>query len=276
MPPRSLRPLAIAATVAIGSLGLLTLAVGQGWLGADVGRGNIFCEAGRPGWVRQPANTYSNLGFVVAGLLIAWRAGLPDRIGQVLPRHPGVATAYACIVVLIGPGSAAMHATQTAAGGHLDTLSMYVLASFAVGYAMMRWFGRDRLFLLQIFSLGVAGCELVGSYGGSVPLVAYAGNLAFGTLLAVAITLEVRLARREGPHTDLRWGAAAVGAIVVAFVIWTVSRHGLCDPHSLAQGHAVWHLLGAVSAYLLFRLWASERESVPATPSAQPAGRATT
>jgi hypothetical protein len=26
------------------------------------------------------------------------------------------------------------------------------------------------------------------------------------------------------------------------------------------QGHAAWHLLGAASAYLLFRLWTSERE----------------
>ena len=34
-----------------------------------------------------------------------------------------------------------------------------------------------------------------------------------------------------------------------------------CDPHSLLQGHAVWHLLDALSAYLLFRLWASEKTS---------------
>ena len=48
--------------------------------------------------------------------------------------------------------------------------------------------------------------------------------------------------------------------MLVAFAIWNASQHGLCDPQSLLQGHAVWHLLGAVSAYLLFRLWASERD----------------
>lgn len=259
VPTRSLRPVTVTAAVALASVGLLALAVGQGWLGADVGRGDIFCEAARPGPVRQPANTFSNLGFVVAGLLVAWRAGRTDLIGAVLPRHPGTATAYACTVVLLGPGSAAMHATQTAAGGHLDVLSMYVLASFAVAYALMRWFARDRLFLVQVFSLGVAGCELVGSYGGHVPLVTYAGNLAFGTLLLLTVALEVALARRDGTRTDLRWGAAAVATMLVAFAIWTASRHGWCDPHSLAQGHAAWHLLGAVAAYLLFRLWASER-----------------
>jgi hypothetical protein len=259
MPPSSPRPLAVTSAVALVSVGLLVLAVGRGWLGADVGRGDEFCETAGTGWVKQPANTWSNLGFVVAGLLVAWRAGRPDRIGQVLPRNPGVATAYACVVVLLGPGSAAMHATQSAAGGHLDVLSMYVLASFAVAYALMRWFGRDRWFLAQVFSLAVAACELVGSYDGAVPVVLHAGNLAFGALVLTAVLLEVALARRSGTRTDLRWGAAAVATILVAFAIWTVSRHGWCDPHSWVQGHAAWHLLGAVSAYLLFRLWASER-----------------
>ena len=63
-----------------------------------------------------------------------------------------------------------------------------------------------------------------------------------------------------GPvRTDLRWGAAALGTILLAFAIWNATRSRWCDPHSLLQGHAAWHLLDAVSAYLLFRLWASER-----------------
>ena len=75
-----------------------------GWLGPDVGRGDGFCEAARPGWIRQPANTWSNLGFVVAGLAIAWYAGERARLGVTLGAHPGLATAYAVLVVLLGPG----------------------------------------------------------------------------------------------------------------------------------------------------------------------------
>ena len=47
--------------------------------------------------------------------------------------------------------------------------------------------------------------------------------------------------------------------MLVAFAIWNLSQHGWCDPHSLVQGHAAWHLLDALAAYLLFRLYASER-----------------
>ncbi len=86
------------------------------------------------------------------------------------------------------------------------------------------------------------------------------GNLAFGVLLVAAVVMEILLWRRaEGTRTDWRFGAASVGAMVVAFVIWNLAQGPWCDPHSLLQGHAAWHLLGAVAAYLLFRLYASER-----------------
>ena len=253
-PRRSLRPLAVTAAMAAVATGLLVVAVATGWLGPDVGRGDDFCEAVRDSWVKQPANTFSNLGFVVAGLAVAWHAG---RVGL-----GGLAAAYACVVVVLGPASAAMHATQSAAGGQLDLLSMYLVASFAAGYALMRLVGQGRLFLAQVFGLFVAGCELVGLWPHEVPVVRYAGNLAFAALLLTAVVVEVVLWRRApvrgGPRTDLRWGGAALATILVAFAIWNLTKAAWCDPHSLLQGHAAWHLLDAVAAYLLFRLWASE------------------
>lgn len=260
MPPRSLRPLGYTGAVAVASTVLLAVAVGAGWLGPDVGRGANFCEAARDDWVKQPANSFSNLGFVAAGLLIAWRAGRSDQLGDVLPRHAGLATAYACVVVVLGPASAAMHATQAEAGGRLDLLSMYLVASFAAAYALMRWVRQGRVLFAQVFLLMVAACELAGLYRDEVPVVTYPGNIAFAALLLTAVVLEVRLWRRaDGYRTDLRWGAVALGCLLVAFAIWNVTKTLWCDPHSLLQGHAAWHLLDAVSAYLLFRLWASER-----------------
>lgn len=164
--PRTHPVLAAGLTAAL-SLGMLALAVRFGWLGADVDRGAEFCEAAA-GRVRQPVNTLSNLGFVVAGLAIAREAG----------RLPGVGTAYACLVVLLGPASMAMHATESALGGHLDMLSMYLLATFAVAYAAMRlWRGGPR-FARAVFVGCLLGCAVVESAGGELPVVMHAGNLA--------------------------------------------------------------------------------------------------
>jgi len=248
-------PILIAGATAVVSCGLLVLAVWRGWLGPDVGRGATFCEAARDGWVRQPANTFSNVGFVAAGLLIAWHASVA-RDGR-LVRH--LATAMACLVVLLGPGSAAMHATQSAAGGHLDMLSMYLVASFAVAYAAMRWLGGGTALFVATFVGGIALCELVGLWRGEVPVVMSSGNAAFALLLVTATVLEVALIRREQARAERRYAYAALAALLTAFAIWNAARAWLCDPHSLLQGHAVWHVLCAVAAYFLYRYYASER-----------------
>ncbi|MCF6379228.1 ceramidase [Nocardioides KLBMP 9356] len=252
------RPVATASAVAAGSVCLLVLAVGQGWLGPDVGRGASFCEAARGSLVRQPANTFSNVGFVVAGLLVARRAGrLPDD--AVMSRT--VATFFACVVVLLGPGSAAMHATQSEWGGHLDMLSMYLVAGFAAAWAGVRWTRAGTTALVTSYVACVTACEVAGRWPDPVPVVHHAGNLAFGVLLLTAVVLETLVWRRVETAIVFRHGVVALAAVLVAFTIWLLSNAGWCDPRSLLQGHAAWHLLCAVSAYWLFRMYASERTS---------------
>ncbi len=253
------RPVATTSTVAVVSVTLLLVAVAQGWLGPDVGRGANFCEAPHDGWIRQPANTLSNAGFVVAGLLVARRVARHSATDAVMSRVVG--TFYACVVVLLGPASAAMHATQTEWGGHLDMLSMYLIAGFAAAWSWVRWTRRGTTAFASAYLVSVAACELVGLWPDPVPVVHHAGNLAFGALLVVAIVLETRIWRRGETMIIFRHGVVALGAMLVAFTIWLLSNAGWCDPTSLVQGHAAWHLLCAVAAYWLFRMYASERQA---------------
>lgn len=254
------RPVPTTAGVAAGSIALLALAVAEGWLGPDVGRGANFCERAYDGAIAQPANTLSNLGFVVAGLLVARHAQRrtpPPDGSHVLPTT--VATSYACIVVLLGPGSAAMHATQSAWGGHLDMLSMYLVAGFAAAWAWVRWTRRGTAAFVTAYVVCVAACELVGLWPEPIPVVHYSGNLAFGVLLVAALVMETALWRRGETSRAFRHGVVALASMLVAFAIWLLSNAGWCDPDSLLQGHAAWHLLSAVAAYWLYRLYASER-----------------
>jgi hypothetical protein len=265
---RSLRPALVASTTALVSLALLVVAVRLGWLGADVGRGAEFCEVEPTGLIRQPANTLSNLGFVLAGLAVGWYAGLPR--GRLARR--GLATSYAVVVVLLGPGSMAMHASQSELGGRLDQFSMYVLAGFAAAYAGIRLSGRGvGTFVAALVAL-VALCDLVGR-AGTLPVVNNAGNAAFTVVLVVAVVLEVRLRRRSDRPAGVAWIVAALTTMAVAFAVWTLSRSGapLCDPHSWVQGHAVWHLLCAVAAYCLYRYWTTEPEPASGQERAEPA-----
>lgn len=248
----------MAGATAIVTCGLLAVAIGRGWLGPDVGRGDGFCEAARDALVRQPANTFSNLGFVVAGLAIAWHASGPGNVGSRLAAYRHLPTVMACIVVFLGPGSAAMHATQSALGGRLDMLSMYLVASLALAYATMRFWRRGSGLFAATFTGGVLFCELIGELGGSVPVVNTAGNTVFGALLLTAVGLEVAIMRRGETRSTRAYAYASLGSLVTAFVIWNATRDWLCAPYSPIQGHAIWHLLDAAAAYLLYRYYASE------------------
>jgi hypothetical protein len=245
---RDLRPLAVAGVTAVLACGVLAVAVGRGWLGPDVGRGAQFCEAGRDGLVRQPANTFSNLGFVGAGLLIAWHAGVEP--------HRRRAAALACLVVLLGPGSAAMHATQSVAGGWLDLLSMHLVAAWILAYAVTRLRRGGGRLLAGGFAAGVAGCQLAGAWDVRLPVVLHPANAAFGLLLVAAVAMEVALMRREPGAAGRRYAYGAIAAMLAAFGIWNLANQRWCDPGSLLQGHAAWHLLGALSVYLLSRYYA--------------------
>ena len=167
------------------------------------------------------------------------------------------------MVVLLGPASAAMHATQSTLGGDLDLLSMYLVASFATAYAVTRLVARGTVFFWQVFLLLVAACQLVGLYPREVPVVTYSGNVAFAVLAVTAISLEVRLARR-GPTRRRpavgRGRARGAGGRVRRLerrAAGTV-RPGLARPGPCRLAPA----RGGGATYLLFRLWASERARV--------------
>jgi hypothetical protein len=159
-----------------------------------------------------------------------------------------------------------MHATQTDLGGHLDLLSMYLVSGFALAYALMRFVHRGPGFLAVAFTVAVVAGMAVHLNGGSVPLVGHAGNAAFGVEILLALGLEVALYRRRppAPRQDVRFGVASVGTLALAFAIWTTGMrdHPWCHPSTLVQQHGIWHLLCAVSAYLIFRHYAAERAAV--------------
>lgn len=228
----------------------------SGWPG-DVGTAGIsFCEALRPGPIKQPANTWSNLGFVVVGLSIgffaAWRGveANSNRMRATL-LYP---TLYASVATFLGPGSMAMHASTTTWGGKIDVFSMYLWLSFVIAYGLVRLYDIEvRLF--------VVGFVLLGAALGASLFLPISGSLIFGIGVAVYVMIEFALwRRRRDVIADRRWLAAAAAAFLIAFGVWIPSHTGgpLCNPDSLLQGHAIWHLLDAMAVGCFYVFYRSE------------------
>ena len=188
-------PFIAALTTAVVSVVLLGLALAYDWLGPDVGEGSAFCEALRGDLVNQPANTFSNLGFVLAGLTIGWRGRKNPQLMD------GMVGFFACVVVLLGPASAAMHASGTVLGQNLDLTSMFLISSFAASYAMKRWYELSRTQFFMAFAAWLIMGEAVLFSGIAVPVVLHGGNLVFAIGLLTAIEQACSLWQFSAAHS---------------------------------------------------------------------------
>ena len=248
-------------------LNLCFMALVYGWLGPFANAGGGFCERMRPGLIKQPANTWSNLGFVIAGLSMAWSMAM-GRFQQnrnALTQSSVIATTFSCLAVLLGPGSIAMHASGTKLGSFIDVLSMYLVASFLVAYSSRRVFNLKTIYFVLIFCIVLAFCIWAHGQHGYRFYVLSLGNFAFALCLVLTTLLELFVVFVKRQPLARVWGYASVGSILLAFFIWNMSRTGCpwCVPDSLLQGHAAWHLLDALSIYCLFRYYVSENVQGP-------------
>ncbi len=265
MPNRSII-FKIPLTVAIVSMALLFVALLGQWMGLPGMNSEMFCETFRPGLIKQPVNAWSNLAFVLAGLGIGWLQSRGHKKGH---RNPFTQTRFyptffATVVVLLGPGSMAMHASTSSISGFFDMLSMYMVASFMFSYALERLLHWKPTTFLICFVIALTLCIIIdrGKVDFSIGMFP-AMILIFGLYIVVAGTTELYLVFIRKTGADARMALAFVGAFALAFIIWLYSLTGevLCDPDSLLQGHAVWHVLNAVSLFYLYRYYVSEGQA---------------
>ena len=246
--------------VAVLSLTVFLTAVINGWMGPPQNVGRDFCECSN-GLIKQPANTWSNLGFVATGLVIGWLLW-NGRFGQnknAFTQSTFTPVFFCSLVVLLGPCSMAMHATLTHIGGAFDLLSMFLMCAFLMAYALQRFFGLRPLYFTAIFALVTGLSEWAGAFHHHLHLIT--GRAAFMFFISVAVLFELLNFYLRKLHHEIKWIVYGLITFGVAIVFWNLGRTqaGFCDPHSLLQGHAAWHLLDALSLFFLFRFYASEQ-----------------
>ncbi|MES2056949.1 MAG: ceramidase domain-containing protein [Pseudomonadota bacterium] len=255
-----LTALALAAVAALGILLLLSL-LGPDWLAyapATCTATRCFCEFPRIGTlIVQPANSWSSMGYVFVGFMMivlarakGWSSAMP----------PIAAIVFGVTAISVGLGSVLLHATLTLWGQFFDVLGMYLVGSFMLVSALSRWLRiPDRSAIIFYLLL----CSALVAVLIAVPEVR---RWLFAVLLIAAIIVELVFARPRRPGVKVGFYLAGILTKAVAFTIWNLDQHGaICTPHSLVQGHAAWHLLGATALWLTFCYYRSEPQSVART-----------
>ena len=106
-----------------------------------IGEASRWCERISAGAFREPINTLTNLGFMVAGLYILYTLTNETSFNDFSGLNK-ITILYGVAVVYLGPGSMMMHGTNTEWGGWADNLSMvmYIIIPWLYNiYKMSEW-----------------------------------------------------------------------------------------------------------------------------------------
>jgi hypothetical protein len=201
-----------------------------------------FCEERLCAWIAEPANTWTNIGFLIAAILIHRTQTDAHETKRLFARATFVL--FVC--------SALFHATGTVFGKLADVSAMFVLSMGILSLAAKRYFRlTDRK--TEIFYVAGLAISLTFLF------ITKVGNILFGAELLAAAIFEALVWRRDSSAINVKWAIGSLVSLVIAFTFWKMDVAGIfCQPSNhILTGHGIWHLLTASSIYFLFRAYPS-------------------
>jgi hypothetical protein len=199
-----------------------------------------FCESRLCGWIVEPANTWSNIGFILVGFWVLWNVRKLARVDLAL---------IGLTAVLVGIGSTLFHMTATRFGEILDLSAMYLISAMFVVYAAKRHWIMSTAMFVGIYALlaGLAVAAMIASGSNGIHV--------FASHVAVAVILEFSAFKRSASRHDYRNLKWMTVTFALAFTSWSldVSRRVCIPDNHIFGGHAFWHLANAASLFFYFR-----------------------
>jgi hypothetical protein len=240
----------------------------EGWTLGSNGTNTIFCEQNHlTEFIRQRANTWSNLAYLFYGLICA-KLALHDKASKpqanFITRNPTISWVFAFTFVYLSFGSFFFHASITRIGQQFDMGGTYALVAFPVLVNLSRIYRHykaisdTRLAQITIFAAIVVFGLLFGlkwHINSSAALPALIAGVLVSTLWYHGTS--------KAP-CQIWFGALAMLSMTTAFFIWwqDVTKNW-CDPESLIQGHAFWHVLTGLGGFFVYLMLRSEKTTAP-------------
>lgn len=234
------------------------------WAGDQLKARGTFAELVRASIFRTRANTWSNLGFIFVGLYIvayAWWDARRETLQQdpYAVRQPALMGFFGLACIVLGFGSGAMHAALMGWGHKADVYGMYISIGSLVALQWARWapthLGKRRAPTWPLFAI----TAIIASVLLLANMKTLRGDYVTMALIAlVVVNASIDVFSRR-TSLQLRWLFASYVAMTVAYYIWRLDMARVFStPETWFQGHAIWHLLNAVSLGSLAILYRSE------------------
>ena len=193
-----------------------------------------FCERNLCSYITTPANTWSNIAYIIIGSYLFFK-----KKGNT----PTYLVLFPIAAILTGIASFLYHASFTFLFQFFDLSSMYFFSSLLV---VLNWHRLNGINDKKIFYIFIV---LIFFSMSLLLIFKSIGVFIFGLHLVTAIFLEFKIFRREKSLSLL--------ILIIAFLIWILDfKRIICDPENhILQGHAIWHILTAFCYLFLYRFY---------------------
>lgn len=202
-----------------------------------------WCEETLCQWVSEPANTWSNLGYLFFALIITYIS--------IKKKHNFTMKQFGPIVFFMGAMSFFYHQSNFYISQVLDFVGMFFFVGWAIGMNLIR-LGKLQKKHLIAFNLGLGTFFTVAMH------LMYISGIKFQMIVMVAgaLIFGTEIMARKLVKVSYKWFSITLGTILVAFSFsLSDNRRIWCDPSQhgwFSQGHAMWHWVCSIAMITLY------------------------
>jgi len=204
-----------------------------------------FCEADLCNWIVHPADTFSNIGYLIVAIVLFAKTKKQKNL-KMLP------VSALCVAI----GSTLFHATNTFWGEFLDVSSMYLFSSFLIARNLYR-LGLNYERVIYWLTVALSSTTLLLNHPIGINL--------FTAHAVVFVLLELFLAWKKYGHINIftileyRPLVALYGVFIASFILWNLDIRGYgCEPdRHWFSWHSAWHLLNSWAFYYAYKFYKS-------------------
>jgi len=202
-----------------------------------------WCEETLCQWISEPALTWSNLGYLIVGLVVLY-LGIKNK-------HNAHMKQFGPIIFFMGAMSFFYHQSNFYGSQILDFVGMFFFVGWAIGMNLIR-LGKIKSNQLVWFNLSLASVYTVAMHA------MYVTDIKFQVIVLISgfIILATEFMARNVVKVKYGWFITTILVLIVAFGFSISDGQRIwCDPTQhgwFSQGHAMWHWVAAIGMLTIY------------------------
>ena len=220
----------------------------------------IYCEKSKNAYMAQPINSLSGLAYIIVAYLIyKYEISNKDETNKKYNENNSryqeqlsqFKFYFAIILFVLGITTFAMHSSYNKVWTNYDGITMFIIITLLLLFNVIIIIYKKNMLQFKIIFTIISILLIL------ISKTKYNNLNNFMGLIFLTIISFIYVVKYKDGDTYYLW--KSVFYFIIALIVWKLSqsRQILCNPKSIFQGHALWHILTAIAFYQLFLFYTS-------------------